>query len=98
MKGSHITYIPFASQKYGCLEFMRPLVDDMVQEEPAKRPTVDDVVVRFDILMGSLSSWRLRGRLPPRNELWLFRAFRAIAHAFRTVYYILTFRPALPRP
>ena len=86
------------SQEYEGLDFMRPLVDDMVQDEPANRPTIDQVVSRFDILMGSLSTWRLRARLPQRNEHWLVRTFRGLAHVFRTIYWILTRRPALPRP
>ena len=77
---------------------MKPLVDEMVQEEPSNRPTIDQVAARFGLLMGTLSTWRLRSRLPFRGELWLIRYFRAIAHAFRTIYYVVTFRPALPRP
>ncbi len=84
-------------QEYEGLDFMQPLVSDMVQDDPEKRPTIDEVVGRFDILMGSLSTWRLRSRLPMRGEHWLMRSFRAIAHVFRTIYYILTLRPALPR-
>ncbi|KAI0775850.1 kinase-like domain-containing protein [Trametes elegans] len=84
-------------QEFSGLEFMQPLVDDMVQEEPASRPTMDQVVARFDVLLGSLSSWKLRSRLPQRNEFWLVRWFRVTAHAFRTLHYLLTFRPALPR-
>ncbi|KAJ3884690.1 hypothetical protein GG344DRAFT_83642 [Lentinula edodes] len=31
--------------------FLKPLVDSMVQDDPVKRPTIDDVVVQFDALV-----------------------------------------------
>ncbi|EIW62688.1 uncharacterized protein TRAVEDRAFT_69009 [Trametes versicolor FP-101664 SS1] len=83
---------------YTGLDFMKPIVDDMVRDEPASRPNMDQVVARFDLLLGSLSTWKLRARLPQRNEYWMVRLFRAIAHTFRTIFYILTLRPALPSP
>ncbi|OSD07008.1 hypothetical protein PYCCODRAFT_1449738 [Trametes coccinea BRFM310] len=85
-------------QEYRGLEFMKPLVDDMVQDDPSKRPTIDDVAARFDILLGSLWWWKLRSRLRRWNEHWIERPFRVCAHIFRTVYYIITCTPALPRP
>ncbi|TBU48088.1 kinase-like domain-containing protein [Dichomitus squalens] len=85
-------------QEYRGLDFMQPLVDEMVQTEPGKRPTIQEVVSRFELLMGSLSTWRLRSRLATRNENWLIRSIRVIAHAFRTIFYVLIFRPALPKP
>ncbi|KAJ3480767.1 hypothetical protein NLI96_g8118 [Meripilus lineatus] len=50
------------------LEFIIPLVADMVQDEPTKRPTMDQVVSRYDKMMRSLSYFRLRSRLVERNE------------------------------
>ncbi|TBU31675.1 hypothetical protein BD311DRAFT_752237 [Dichomitus squalens] len=85
-------------QKFEGLDFMAPLVNDMVHDEPTSRPTLEDVVARFDLLLGSLSTWRLRSRLAVKGEHWLVWSFRVIAHSFRTLFYILTFRPALPRP
>ncbi|KAI0325242.1 hypothetical protein GY45DRAFT_1261218 [Cubamyces sp. BRFM 1775] len=84
--------------EYKGLDFMKPLVDDMIQEEPDNRPNMDQVVARFDLLLGSLSTWRLRSRLAMRTEPWIVRVFRAVAHTYRTLIYILTRRPALPRP
>ncbi|EIW62679.1 uncharacterized protein TRAVEDRAFT_113187 [Trametes versicolor FP-101664 SS1] len=83
---------------YTGLDFMEPIVNDMVQNEPASRPNMDQVVARFDLLLGSLSTWKLRARLPQRNEFWLVRWFRVIGHTFRTIFHILTLRPALPHP
>ena len=77
---------------------MKPLVDDMVQDEPENRPTIQQVVSRFELLMGSLGTWRLRSRLAVRDENPLIRPFRVIAHIFQTIFYVLTFRPPLPKP
>ena len=77
---------------------MKPLADDMTQEEPNNRPNMDQVVARFDLLLGSLSTWRLRSRLAMRSEHWIVRVLRVVAHTYRTLIYILTRRPALPRP
>ncbi|KAJ6496860.1 hypothetical protein DFH09DRAFT_945771 [Mycena vulgaris] len=54
----------FDTAKFG-FEFMRPLVSDMVQDDPAKRPTIDEVVARFDEIRAGLSSWKLRSDSPP---------------------------------
>ncbi|KAF9232383.1 hypothetical protein BU15DRAFT_55077 [Melanogaster broomeanus] len=37
----------FMQQKIG-FEFMAPLINDMVQDDPNKRPTMDEVVTRFE--------------------------------------------------
>ncbi|KAK0239349.1 hypothetical protein EDD85DRAFT_1003614 [Armillaria nabsnona] len=42
------------------LDFLRPLVEDIVKENPSGRPTIDDVVIRFHALRKSLSRWRLQ--------------------------------------
>ena len=42
------------------LDFLRPLVEDMVKDNSSEQPTIDDVVVRFDELRKSHSRWRLQ--------------------------------------
>ncbi|KAI0364338.1 hypothetical protein BV20DRAFT_1047243 [Pilatotrama ljubarskyi] len=84
-------------QEYTGLDFMNPLIEDMVQHEPSKQPTMDQVAVKFDMIMAGLGTWKMRARLPRRDEVWLVRWYKAIVHTFRTIYYILTRRPALPR-
>ncbi|KIY47449.1 hypothetical protein FISHEDRAFT_11906, partial [Fistulina hepatica ATCC 64428] len=42
------------------LEFLRPLVMDMTQEDPSKRPTINEVASRYDALWRSLSVGHLR--------------------------------------
>ncbi|KAJ7162138.1 hypothetical protein C8R46DRAFT_1353155 [Mycena filopes] len=41
-------------------EFMRPLVVDMVNVDPKKRPTIDQAVLRFEKIKNGLSTWKLR--------------------------------------
>ncbi|KAG5731671.1 hypothetical protein E4T56_gene843, partial [Termitomyces sp. T112] len=42
------------------IEFMTELVLDMVNDNPKQRPTMDEVVARFDELVKGLSQWTLR--------------------------------------
>ena len=46
---------------------MEPLVADMVQADPMKRPTMDEVVTRVSEIRGKLSAWKLR--------LWITREY-----------------------
>ncbi|KAI0311022.1 hypothetical protein OF83DRAFT_1069524, partial [Amylostereum chailletii] len=50
-------------KKYAGLNFMDKLVADMVQKDPSKRPTIDEVVARFADIRHALSPWKLRSRL-----------------------------------
>jgi hypothetical protein len=47
---------------------MRQLVSDMVQDDPAKRPTIHQVVGRFKKIRGELRPSRLASRSGPRDE------------------------------
>ncbi|KAJ3551174.1 hypothetical protein NM688_g4866 [Phlebia brevispora] len=85
-------------QVYGGLEFMLPLVNDMVQDDPTKRPKIDEVVKRFAEIRRSLSWWKLRSRLAEQNESGLYKAYQATKHVFRTMGYVATFRSAVPSP
>ena len=80
------------------MEFMRPLINDMVQADPEKRPTIEEVSERSGQLFRQLSSWTLRGRLVDREETVLERAIFGVTHVFRTVKYIAKRLPAVPVP
>ncbi|KAF7291039.1 Protein kinase domain-containing protein [Mycena chlorophos] len=43
--------------------FMKDLVADMTQDEPSKRPTIDEAAARFAQIQRGLSSWKLRSRV-----------------------------------
>ncbi|KAH9969405.1 hypothetical protein BGW80DRAFT_1461696 [Lactifluus volemus] len=81
-------------QKYAGLDFFKPLVDDMVQEDPTKRPTMDEVVSRFAEIKGKLSTWKLRSRMSCKYEIWPVTAWRLVGHWYRTVGYVLARKEA----
>ena len=81
------------------MEFMRPLINDMVQDDPEKQPTIDEEVSERSVqLFRQLSSRTLRGRLVDREETVLERAIFGVTHVFRTVKYIAKRLPAVPVP
>jgi hypothetical protein len=85
-------------QKYHGFEFIQPLITDMVQDDPTKRPTMDEVVTRFIDIQNKLSTWKLRSRMVRRNEVWPVAAWRTVNHWYRTIGYVIARRPALPEP
>ncbi|OBZ70693.1 hypothetical protein A0H81_09374 [Grifola frondosa] len=84
-------------QKGPCFKFLESFVDDMVQEDPAKRPTIDEVVTRFDRIRSSLSNLKLRSRVVHYKDSNVAGFFRFFRHIYRTVGYIATGIPAIPR-
>lgn len=80
---------------YG-FKFMEPLVADMVQTDPSKRPKIDEVVQRFESIRRSLSWWKLRSRIRGRKEISIVRLWRASVHLYHTCVYLSTGTPAIP--
>jgi serine/threonine protein kinase len=72
--GHPLFYIPstisssFKIQKYRGFSFIRQLVADMVQDDPAKRPTIHQVAERFEKIRGKLLPFRLASRSGPQEE------------------------------
>ncbi|KDQ55741.1 hypothetical protein JAAARDRAFT_37166 [Jaapia argillacea MUCL 33604] len=87
----------FIQAKLG-FQFMEPLVVDMVQDDPTKRPTMDEVVARFATIVSSLSSWKLRSRVVGRKDNAILGAYRTVTHWARRVSYIVRRVPAIPTP
>lgn len=50
------------------LVFMKPLIDDMVQDDPSKRPSMEEAKVRFERIWDSLSWWTLRSQVVYRSD------------------------------
>lgn len=75
---------------------MQPLVDDMTAEDPVKRPTIDEVIVRFETVVKSLSSWKLRSRVIRREGLDFVNVAEIIRHWIRRIRYISKSTPAIP--
>ncbi|TFK74344.1 hypothetical protein BDN72DRAFT_813280 [Pluteus cervinus] len=92
IEGSHKPHI---KGHYG-MEFLQPLINDMVQDDPKKRPTIDEVVVRFEEIRKGLGSWKLRSRPQPKKE-FIFKAIPHICgHWIRRVGYVVRRIPPIP--
>jgi len=74
--------------------FIKSLVDDMTAEDPARRPTIDDVIERFKSIRKRLSSWKLRSRLLRVSDSRL--SIYSIAHWYLTIGYVLGRLPPIP--
>lgn len=81
-------------------EWIWNLVVDMVDPNPARRPTIEEVLERYTKLRNSLTPSKLRSRVVDRQELrlhWLpIRISRAISHYFRNMRYHRQGIPAVP--
>ncbi|EIM87928.1 uncharacterized protein STEHIDRAFT_155287 [Stereum hirsutum FP-91666 SS1] len=85
----------FIQKCYG-FRVIEPLVADMVQEEPSKRPKIDEVVRRFELIRKSLSWLKLRSRIRKRKEITPVRFWRACIHIYHNALYLATRTPAIP--
>ncbi|KAG2047305.1 hypothetical protein BDR06DRAFT_921871 [Suillus hirtellus] len=81
---------------YRGLSFMEPLVSDMLQTDPAKRPTMDEVMSRFVPTYSALSPWKLRSRAVKKEEWIIMRPFRALFHWLRCLRFLWRRLPAIP--
>jgi len=77
-------------------EFMRELVSDMVNNDPKKRPTMNEVVSRFDDIIKGLSMWKLRSPVVDADAS--LGVFGSVAHWSKQLRYIALRLPAIPRP
>jgi hypothetical protein len=77
---------------------MKSLVTDMVQDDPKQRPTMDEVVTRFDDITKCLSSWKLRSRLGKKKERMLGSLARSVIHWTKQIRPIVTRLPPIPTP
>ena len=78
---------------------MKPLLDDMVQDDPSKRPSMNEVVKRFEEIVQGLTQWKLRSRIVPRMKYFSQRIqshFHIVSHWKRKLTYIMNKTPAIP--
>jgi len=66
---------------------MESLVADMVQDDPTKRPSIDEVTTRFSVTRKKLGTIKLRSRIGRRTEA--FGLVRDLAHVFTSARYVL---------
>jgi len=84
--------------KYHGFGFMRELVDAMTDPNPAVRPTMEEVVEKFDRIRDSLSAVKLRSPTTPKKDPILFTVFRHARQLARTFLHVVHQRPAIPIP
>ena len=77
---------------------MESLIVDMTQDNPSKRPRIDEVVTRFETIRKSLTPLKLRSRVVHKQESMLGDAVRTLLHWVRQVGYVTRRLPAIPRP
>ncbi|KAJ7142051.1 kinase-like domain-containing protein [Mycena crocata] len=83
----------YENRMYG-FEFMKTLADDMTAEDPAQRPTMDEVVERFTMIRNGLSSWKLRSRVVQAD--YSLNPSRPFKHWVLRIGYILRRVSAIP--
>ncbi|KAJ4471468.1 hypothetical protein J3R30DRAFT_3299394 [Lentinula aciculospora] len=79
-------------------EFLRPLVLEMVADDPSKRPTMDEVASQFLKIIEKLPWWKLRSRAVKNSEAPLSKPFRAVYHVLWTASMMLLLKSAIPSP
>ena len=78
---------------------MKPLLDDMVQDDPAKRPSMNEVVKRFEEIVQGIPHWKLRSRTAPRFLYFSQKIqipLHIASHWVRKITYIMKKTPAIP--
>ncbi|KAI0709586.1 kinase-like domain-containing protein [Cerioporus squamosus] len=89
----------FFCEVYTNFKFMEPLIARMVQEEPSKRPTMDEVVSEFAAIRAKLSCWKLRERLVERRDSVVMNVIKDVHHiSTRALPNLLSFRKPIPTP
>jgi len=77
---------------------MDGLVADMVQDDPTKRPNMEEVSLRFADIQKRLSWWTLRAMLTRQSDERFLLFLKGIKHVFRTAGYIVRRLPPRPVP
>ncbi|KAJ3712463.1 hypothetical protein C8R42DRAFT_647607 [Lentinula raphanica] len=77
--------------------FLRDLIADMTHDDPMKRPTMDEVVVRFEEIREKLSWWKLRSRVSDKTFPLLLHRLYSPIHWIVQLSYILRLKPAIPK-
>ncbi|KAJ7634535.1 kinase-like domain-containing protein [Roridomyces roridus] len=78
------------------LQFLKPLVEDMTNKNPASRPTIGEVIQRFNKQCENLTQWQLRKPGQPMDmNGWIDQIFRRLKNTIKSVP-ALPFVPTLP--
>lgn len=77
---------------------MKDLVADMVKDDPAERPSMDEIVARFVEIRTKLHWWTLRRPIDKRKFPMVLRLIRMVPTALRNLRYVAFGIPAVPVP
>jgi hypothetical protein len=92
-----VGYVAYAIyQLYNGFEFMAGLVDAMTDENPAERPTIEDVISRFSYVRDSLSEFKLRSLITSKKDPTLVTTYRYARQVVRTAEYFILQKDAVP--
>ncbi len=71
----------------------------MVNDDPTGRPTMSEVVERFQAVFATLSGWQLRARLVQREDDGIANALKDLHYlTFRLIPRFLLRIPPMPTP
>lgn len=75
-----------------------PLLGDMMNPDPEKRPSMDEVLSRYNESVRSLTTTLLRSRWSRawNNMAWYEKAVEGLPHLARKMQYIITRTPPIP--
>ncbi|KAI0629620.1 kinase-like domain-containing protein [Trametes polyzona] len=80
------------AQKYSNVDFLRTLVEPMLQRRPDLRPTIEQVAANWRSIRASFNDTSIRWRLVPKNEAPLERVVNdTVAVAWEGVYRLKKF-------
>ncbi|KAI0296106.1 kinase-like domain-containing protein [Multifurca ochricompacta] len=85
-------------RKYYGFKFMEDLVKAMTDEDPTKRPSIEEVIRQFSLIRGSLHEIKLRSAIRPKNVPRLYSLIRQARQWVRTIQYILSRQASIPDP
>lgn len=75
---------------------MQDLIDKMTHINPAKRPSIEEVIANVSRIQKSLSGFKLRSTIIAKHDSVLNFMFRHARQALRTVRYICSHKAAIP--
>jgi len=77
---------------------MQELVDAMRRDDPARRPTIEEVIKRFARISTSLSTSKLRSAITLKDDPVTVTALQRARQFIRTLLYVVHRRAAIPLP
>ncbi|KAL1713745.1 hypothetical protein EV715DRAFT_295791 [Schizophyllum commune] len=83
------------TSRYKHLDVLEPLVDEMTRDDPLKRPTMKEVMTKFEDAIGLLSVWTLRSRALELED-GLQGCYQYGSHWIRRLRLTAGRRPAVP--